>query len=77
MAAVQTDVFAWAEPAVKHAPMPTKRARPTASDIDWTVLAPLVAHVVFTQTIATVVRVTVSYRAIELELPAAWLRNRD
>ena len=36
-------------------------------------MAPLVAHVVFTQTIVIVVRVTVSYRAIELELPAVWL----
>src|SRR6266576_1878689 len=53
--------------------MPEETRPSTAPDIDWTVLAPLTAHVVFTQAIVAVVRVTVSYRTIELELPAVWL----
>ena len=44
-----------------------------APDIDWTVLAPLIAHVVLTHAVVAVVRVTVSYRTIELGLPPAWL----
>src|SRR5436853_7875630 len=46
---------------------------PVAPDIDWTLLAPLIAHVVFTHTVIGVVRVTVSYRTIELGLPPLWL----
>src|SRR5256714_3382642 len=42
-------------------------------DIDWTLLAPLLAHVIVTHVAVLVVRVTVSYRTIELELPALWL----
>ena len=44
-----------------------------APAIDWTVLAPLLVHVVVTHTVVGVVRVTVSYRTIELGLPPAWL----
>ena len=42
-------------------------------DIDWTLLAPLLAHVIVTHVAVLVVRVTVSYRTIELGLPALWL----
>src|SRR5262247_2261514 len=48
--------------------------RPTGSgDVDWRLLAPLLAHVVITQLVVAVVRVTISYRTIELGLPAIWL----
>jgi predicted MFS family arabinose efflux permease len=42
-------------------------------DIDWTLLAPLLAHIVVTHMAVLVVRVTVSYRTIELGLPPLWL----
>jgi len=42
-------------------------------DIDWTLLAPLLVHVTVTHVAVLVVRVTVSYRTIELGLPAVWL----
>ena len=53
--------------------MPEETHPAAAPDIDWTILAPLIAHVVFTQAIVVVVRVTVSYRAIELEFTAPCL----
>ncbi len=42
-------------------------------DIDWALLAPLLVHVIITQAVVLVVRVTISYRTLELGLPAAWL----
>src|SRR5215471_9872256 len=42
-------------------------------DIDWTLLAPLLAHIAVTHVAVMIVRVTVSYRSIELGLPALWL----
>src|SRR5258705_22931 len=53
--------------------MPNESHSTSLPDIDWTVLAPLIAHVVFTHTTIGVVRVTVSYRTIELGLPPVWL----
>src|SRR5215813_12819876 len=48
--------------------------RPGGSgDIDWRLLTPLLAHVFITQLMVVVVRVTVSYRTIELGLPVIWL----
>jgi len=47
-------------------------ARP-ARDVDWSLLAPLLAHVVITHMVVGVVRVTISYRTIELGLPVVWL----
>src|SRR5262245_42604413 len=41
--------------------------------IDWRLLAPLLAHVVITHIVVGVVRVTVSYRTVELGLPVIWL----
>jgi predicted MFS family arabinose efflux permease len=45
----------------------------TMSDVDWALLGPLLAHVVITHLVVGVVRVTVSYRTIELGLPVVWL----
>ena len=42
-------------------------------DIDWALLAPLLAHVIVTHMAVLIVRVTVSYRTIELGLPPLWL----
>jgi predicted MFS family arabinose efflux permease len=42
-------------------------------DIDWALLAPLLAHVIVTHAMVLVVRVTISYRTIELGLPELWL----
>lgn len=43
------------------------------SDIDYRLLTPLLMHSVIVQTIYAIVRVTTSYRAIELELPVVSL----
>src|SRR5262245_65987196 len=52
----------------------TEQPRPTGRpDIDGTLRAPLLAHVIVTHMVVLVVRVTVSYRTIELGLPAVWL----
>jgi MFS family permease len=42
-------------------------------DFDWRLLAPLIAHVAFTHIVIAVVRVSTSYRSIELELNVVWL----
>ena len=47
-------------------------ARP-AGDVDWQLLAPLLAHVVVTHTVVGILRVTMSYRTVELGLPVIWL----
>jgi predicted MFS family arabinose efflux permease len=47
--------------------------RSRARDIDYRLLVPLVVHSAVIQTIYAVVRVTTSYRAIELNLPVVWL----
>ena len=52
----------------------TEQPRPAGRpDIDWTLLAPLLAHVIVTHVVVMVARVTVTYRTIELGLPAVWL----
>ncbi len=43
------------------------------SDIDYRLLIPFLTHVVLLQTFILVVRITTSYRAIELGLPVFWL----
>jgi predicted MFS family arabinose efflux permease len=43
------------------------------ADLDWRLLAPLLAHVVLMQVVVGMLRVTTSYRTLELGLPAAWL----
>jgi predicted MFS family arabinose efflux permease len=47
-------------------------ARP-AGDVDWQLLAPLLAHVVITHMVVGILRVTMSYRTVELGLPVIWL----
>ena len=42
-------------------------------DFDWALMAPLMAHCIFTHIVIAVVRVSTSYRSIELELSVAWL----
>jgi len=48
-------------------------SRGRASDIDYRLLVPLVLYSATVQTIYAIVRVTTSYRAIELHLPIVWL----
>src|SRR5262245_21395723 len=74
MTAVQRELFSCARSGINQAGLMLEESRPTvAPDIDWTVLAPLIDHVVLTHTVIGVVRVTVSYRTIELGLPAICL----
>ena len=46
---------------------------PKTSDIDYGLLFPFMAHVVLLQAMILIVRITTSYRAIELGLPVFWL----
>jgi predicted MFS family arabinose efflux permease len=48
-------------------------ARGRATDIDYRLLVPLLSTSVIIQTVYAIVRVTTSYRAIELDLPVVWL----
>ena len=48
-------------------------ARPHTSDIDYRLLIPFLVHVTLTQTLILIIRITTSYRAIELGLPVIWL----
>src|SRR5215468_7194268 len=43
------------------------------SDIDYRLLVPFLAHVTLAQTLILIIRITTSYRAIELGLPVLWL----
>jgi MFS family permease len=47
--------------------------RNTTKDIDYRLLVPFLVHVTLTQTLILIVRITTSYRALELGLPVAWL----
>jgi MFS family permease len=51
-------------------PTPARAATP---DIDWRLLGPLLANAVMVQTVIGIIRVTTSYRTIELGLPVVWL----
>jgi MFS family permease len=42
-------------------------------DIDYRLLVPFLAHVTLTQTLILIIRITTSYRALELGLPVLWL----
>jgi predicted MFS family arabinose efflux permease len=53
--------------------MDDETRRGSASDVDWALLGPLLAHVVITHLVVGVVRVTISYRTVELGLPVVWL----
>jgi MFS family permease len=51
-----------------------QRARAVpGSDIDYRLLVPFLAHVTLAQTLILIIRITTSYRAIELGLPVLWL----
>src|SRR5262249_987180 len=43
------------------------------SDIEYRLLIPFLAHVTLIQTLILIVRITTSYRALELGLPVLWL----
>jgi len=47
-------------------------ARAADSDIDYRLLVPFLSHVMLTQTLILIIRITTSYRAIELGLPVLW-----
>src|SRR5262249_61324814 len=51
---------------------PSARVAPE-SDIDYHLLIPFLAHVTLLQTLILIVRITTSYRALELGLPVVWL----
>ena len=48
-------------------------ARAAAPDIDWRLLGPLLANAFMVHTVIGIIRVTTSYRTIELGLPVLWL----
>src|SRR5260370_12682500 len=45
----------------------------TRTDIEYRLLIPFLSHVTLTQTLILIIRITTSYRAIELGLPVLWL----
>ena len=49
---------------------PAERVR---SDVDYSLLGPLLFHSFSIQLIVALLRVTISYRIIELDLPVVWL----
>src|SRR5262249_52508156 len=51
---------------------PSARGAPKG-DIDYRLLIPFLAHVTLIQTLSLIIRITTSYRAIELGLPILWL----
>ncbi|TMJ69113.1 MAG: MFS transporter [Alphaproteobacteria bacterium] len=63
-------------PTARHDPSmieePSARRAPTG-DIDYRLLIPFLAHVTLIQTLSLIIRITTSYRAIELGLPVLWL----
>src|ERR1700754_2440102 len=52
---------------------PTDPQTTTGRALDWRLLVPLLIHVVFTHIVVAVVRVSTSYRSVELELNVMWL----
>src|SRR6516165_6183012 len=51
---------------------PSARVAPE-SDIDYRLVIPFLTHVTLLQTLILIVRITTSYRALELGLPVVWL----
>jgi MFS family permease len=47
--------------------------RPAERDIDWRLLAPLLVNSIVVQAVIGILRVTTSYRTVELGLPVMWL----
>jgi MFS family permease len=58
---------------LQQSPAEHSPARAVTPDIDWRVLGPLLANAVMVQTVIGIIRVTTSYRTIELGLPVLWL----
>jgi predicted MFS family arabinose efflux permease len=56
-----------------HAPAPTEPHITADRDFDWRLLAPLMFLVIFTHIVIAVVRVSTSYRSVELNLDVVWL----
>jgi MFS family permease len=52
---------------------PSPPSAAAGSDIDYRLLVPFLAHVTLLQTFILIIRITTSYRAIELGLPVFWL----
>ena len=52
---------------------PTEPITIVDRDFDWRLLAPLIFNVMFTHIVIAVVRVSTSYRSVELELNVVWL----
>jgi MFS family permease len=48
-------------------------ARPAEPDIDWRLLGPLLVNAVLVHTVVGILRVTTSYRTVELDLSIIWL----
>jgi MFS family permease len=57
----------------EQSPAKQSPARAAAPDIDWRLLGPLLANAVMVQMVIGIIRVTTSYRTIELDLPVVWL----
>ena len=55
--------------------MPHEQSTPVAdaSETDYRLLIPFLAHTTVIQTLILIIRITTSYRAIELGLPVVWL----
>lgn len=51
----------------------SRRAQPVSSGVDYRLLAPLMAHGFLVQMLTGVIRVTTSYRVLELGVPVVWL----
>jgi MFS family permease len=58
---------------LQQSPAKQSPARAAASDLDWRLLAPLLANAVMVHVVIGIIRVTTSYRTIELGLPVVWL----
>jgi predicted MFS family arabinose efflux permease len=52
---------------------PTDPQTTAGRDLDWRLLVPLLIHVAFTHIVIAVVRVSTSYRSVELDLNVMWL----
>ena len=50
-----------------------KASAAAKSDIDHRLLIPFLAHAILVQALILLIRITTSYRTIELDLPVVWL----
>jgi MFS family permease len=57
----------------KQSPAKQSPIRAAAPDIDWRLFGPLLANAVMVHVVIGIIRVTTSYRTIELDLPVVWL----